>query len=538
MTNPTDSLPDCLPECVAARDARNSMTQHEKNAEDFKQRRSGEGVFYATGLGETQVGVGESRRLVPVEYGLIREATQDFGDGKGTAWVETDPALRLSTGPCRGSRRLHRLGANSDWNVRAWGHMPLDWNEPRVNGAVLPIATNRIDPSLPASRWNPKGKTVARHFHVQWQYKITGAEKSLLFQHPTYWLDPVLAAAHNAKGARIGLHVNKLVFITGGQSSDQVAVNFQRLAGGIKTLFYNGNSTQGISPQLVTDLLVPDEWFTFELLMSDQIDPAANDDPVIKATTRGGLGYPRFVALWMARYGEPAQLVGYTNHDPKNQGPAMVPSRLTDDRPCVFKYQDANVDDTSVVPMIVVGEEHGLLDPSKRVFYAVRYLPAVKLKSKGGAADTLRYFTNKNSHFRTGTLPGWGNGHTIGFTSGALATTAYIPKRKDGAALTVSQLKQHQQFEIARTEYAGVQLAAPDGVVDYVHRIELAEDTPVVPRVGDCLVSIMSFPRTHGIERLPGYPEMAWYYDEPIFSAREIPFPHQQGVPLPKPWVE
>ena len=508
-----------------------NFSQAERDA-DFLARRSGPGVFYATGNGETQVGTTQNgRRIVPAEWGLINSGRADCGDGKGAAWVEHDPDLALSSGGVRGIRKIHRLGGNSDWNIRPWGHMPLNWREDRVNGLSLPVATNTVDPALPRSRWNSKGLTVARHFFYSVSVR---AEEAALWERPTYWLSNETMAEFDAKGARPGLHQNKLLFITGGQSSDQVAVTWKPADNDIHCLFYDGNSTNGFNPTLVKGLMQPDRWITFQLMFSDQIDAAANDDKLRRAED-GALGFPRFVALWGAPYGEAPQLIGYTNCG-DDAGPAMVPSRLTDDRPLINKRQDANGDDYASDPNEVLGAAQGFPEPTRESFYIARNRRAMTPVKDGGLAVSTRYFSRKNAHWRAGRLPNYGAGHPLAFTSGALAGLEFLPThRVNGRKLNAEELRRHKQYEIASTEYAGRSVVI-NGEDCPVHLVRLAEIPPIAPAAGDGVIIGLGTTSRTGTERLRHYPDARMYYAEPTLSTRWIPFPHQPDVPMPRAW--
>jgi hypothetical protein len=519
--NVTESLPDCLPECKAARDERNAILS---NDDDFRRRRAAPGVFYADGVGELQVGIEGSRIILPSQPGFIKAATHDCGDGKGSVYMEHDPAIALSSGGARAARRVWRLsGGNTDWNVKPIQYGPLNHLEPRLDGTMLPVIEHRVDPNLPASKTNPKHKPVLRHAYFQWAFR---AEKDMFWTAPTYWLLPETMAEFGAKGARIGLHQNKLVFFTGGQSSDQVAMTWKAVPRRLSTLCYDGNSTQGFDVG-EDDFFVPDEWYTFECLISDQYDAPINDD-VRRPAVKGPIGYPRFVAYWGARYGEKPQLLGYTNwQHPDKRGPSAIPSRWTDDRNPIFKRQDANIDDYGLFAGRVIRVI------SRREFLVVKDMRARDPKSSGGIADTTRYHARKNLHWNPGRLQNWAAGHPLAFSGGANSALAYVPKHPIlGRALTADELRVHMQFEVVESQFTGEYV---DGVE--VHRIVLDQDAPAPIAEGDAVVISLSMHKSAGVvKNIPGHAETAYYYAEPIVSTKPIDFPHQRGVPLPVAW--
>ena len=514
----TESLPDCLDECKAARDARNAVLS---NDDDFRRRRAGKDVFYADGVGELQVGVGDDRRIIESDPGFIKAATSDRGDGKGLVYLEHDPAIALSSGGARATRRIWRLnGGNTDWNVKPIQYGPLDYLTPRLDGTMLPAIEHRVDPALPDSTVNKGHKPVLRSGWIQWSFR---AEKDMLWTAPTYWVTNEQRDEFGMKGARQGLHQNKLVFFTGGQSSDQVAMTWNARERRLRCLCYDGSSTQSFDVG-EPDFFVPDQWYTFEAFISDQYDAPVNDDKR-RPAARGPLGYPRFVAIWGARYGEKPQLLGYTNKQhPDKRGPSAIPSRWTDDRNPIFKRQDANIDDYSLCAMRVVRVV------SPREILVVRDPRAKILKSKGGIADTTRYHADKNLHWNPGRMPGWAAGHALAFTGGANSAAAFIPKHPIlGRALSSDEIRSFMQHEIVESEFTGEYV---DGVE--VHRFVLDRDAAAPIAVGDGVMVNLAMHKNAGVVKsIPGHAETAYYYAEPIFSAGPVDFPHQPGVPLP-----
>jgi hypothetical protein len=348
----------------------------------------------------------------------------------------------------------------------------------------------------------------------------------MLWTAPTYWLMPEVMAEFGAKGARIGLHQNKLVFFNGGQSSDQVAMTWKARPRLLSTLCYDGNSTQGFEVG-EPDFLVPDEWYTFEALISDQYDAPVNDD-VRRPAVKGPIGYPRFVAYWGARYGEKPQLLGYTNwQHPAKRGPAATPSRWTDDRRPHFKRQDANVDDYGLFG----GRVTRVL--SRREFLAVRDPRAKTLRSKGGIADTTRYHPAKNMHWNPGRMQNWAAGHALAFSGGANSDAAYVPKHPIlGRKLTADEVRSYLQFEVVGSEFIGEYV---DGVE--VHKFTLDQDAPAPIVEGDAVMMSLSMHKSAGVVRgIPGHAETRYYYAEPIVSADWVPFPHHPSGPMP--WLD
>jgi hypothetical protein len=478
-------------------------------------------VFYADGLGELQVGTGADRKIIPTNPGFIKAATNDCGDGKGNVYMEHNPAIALSSGGARATRRVWRLnGGNTDWNVKPFQYGPLNQLEPRLDGTMLPAIEHRVDPTLGEAYFNTNNIPVARHIYIQWAFR---AEKDMLWTAPTYWLMPETMEAFGAKGARVGLHQNKLVFFTGGQSSDQVAMTWKMRSRQLSTLCYDGNSTQGFDVG-DPDFLVPDQWYTFEALISDQYDAPVNDN-VRRPAVKGPLGYPRFVAYWGAKYGETPQLLGYTNHQhPDRRGPAAIPSRWSDRYNPIFKRQDANIDDYG----LFAGRVVRVL--SQREFLVVKDSRARDPKSSGGIADTQRYHSRKNLHWNPGRLPNWAAGHPLAFSGGANSALAYVPKHPIlGRELTSDEIRSYMQFEVIESQFTGEYV---DGVE--VHRLVLDKEASAPIAEGDAVVISLSMNKTAGVvKNIPGHVETAYYYAEPIFSTKWIPFPHQPNVPEP-----
>jgi hypothetical protein len=519
----SDSLPDCLPECKTAREERNAILS---NDDDFRRRRSGPGVFYADGVGELQVGTGADRKILPSNPGFDPAAARDIGDGKGNVYLEHDPAIALSSGGARATRRVYRLRAgNTDWNVRPIQYGPRDALVPRLDGTLLPAIETRVDPALGVSKINRGHKPVLRSGYIQWAFR---AEEGMLWKAPTYWITAEQRDEFGMKGAREGLHQNKLVFFTGGQSSDQVAMTWKARERQLSTLLYDGNSTQGFTVG-EPDFLVPDQWYTFEAFISDQYDAPVNDDKMRKAVA-GPIGYPRFVAYWGAKYGEKPQLLGYTNHQhPARRGGAAIPSRWTDDRNPIFKRQDANSDDYGYYGGRVIRVI------SQREFLVVRDSRARNLKKDGGIADTTRYHSRKNMHWNPGRMPGWAAGHQMAFSGGANSALAYVPKHPIlGRDLNAEEVRGYMQFEVIESQFTGEYV---DGVE--VHRFVLDQDAPAPIAEGDAVMLSLSMNKSAGVVKsIPGHPETAYYYAEPIFSTHWVDFPHQPGIKGAEDWVE
>lgn len=498
---------------------------------DWRRRATDPSVYYANNIGELFAG-GLVQTPNP---GIITAGGKDIGDGKGMAWVERSD-IALSGGACRGMRVVHRLaGGDSNWNFKPYAHMPKGVTRPGRDGVERPVVETRVDPAiLTKSKYNPRLLPVMRRSFFQIAFR---AERGVLWEKPWYWLSAGQMAEHGAKGARHGLHVNKLFFWTGGQSPDQIATNWHHTTQALKVLFYEGNSSTSSWEPLKTGFLEPDQWYTLEIFIEAQHEGFINDDKSRRSVPGGD---PVFVAMWAAKYGDAPELLGYTA--PWGEpGPGWIPSRLNDDRNPLINYQDANVDDYSSAGFIVIGPEQGGIDPTPYEFSVAKYAPAHARKLGGAApcATSRRYYKpDLNQHWNPGRLPNWGAGVALGFTSGALTEDRFVPRHPIlDRALTSKELQSYKQAVILRTDYEGHSVVLPNGTSAEVHRVRLEQPLPIAPAAGDCLVIGGRMQKGMGTERMPGFPDARMYHDELIASIDPIDFPHQQGVPLPMPWL-
>lgn len=267
---------------------------------DYTTRAEMPGVFYATNWIERRRGAQgytsadgtlTDQELDPTYYQTNpahSDRSNDVGDGLGTNWIETDAAIAGPVGgACYGIRRLYRVSSRSvDGAVIApWGKMPVNYiggadsaegypgyhigeKGTAGEGQRFKYVETVSDPLLGTATFNTTNRPCGRHFYLQFLIRL---DRDLMWYRERH-----IRGSHLA-GAGAGL-LNKLVFVTGGQTSDQVAIVNGNMIGLLRPYFQNGNANPGWK------LVRPHKGYPDEDFWCPAIDNAASGEPVASST--------------------------------------------------------------------------------------------------------------------------------------------------------------------------------------------------------------------------------------------------------------
>jgi len=243
--------------------------------EDWLARSRGDGVFYAINFSEIIEGTPtgtwaidrttKARRVrtmdvigeLPVSKKLIDANRWNLTqlDGKGEFWLETNPAIALSGGRALGVRNRNRwrIASPTDYTIPAFDYVPLDYSgaDPYSTGVTNlrrgikgTVGEGKTDlkyvetatSGLKSTR-NPLNEPVCRQFYFQVQLYTP---RRSVHGRPRPW------AWNSMPGAVTDFNQNiKLLFVTGGQSTDQIAVTMYG-PGVLHGFFYHGSGVTDI----------------------------------------------------------------------------------------------------------------------------------------------------------------------------------------------------------------------------------------------------------------------------------------------------
>jgi hypothetical protein len=634
---------------------------------DYLIRASAPGVFFATDWTERRVGcpgylsadgLQTGQQHDPTYYLTNKVTTsgrdRDAGDGLGTNWRETSPEITSAVGGAAyGIRRLYRINPRSSEGaiIAPWSKMPRDYvgvdaaagfpgfrrgeKGTAGEGARFRYVETERDTSLPSPSNNPTNAPCARHFYLQFQIRLS---RDLLWYKERWVRGKHLAGSTPTQS-------NKLVFVTNGQTSDQVAVINGGTIGRLRPYFQNGNATPwwqltrvhkgrderffcpaidnaasgepaaasttpydsmlrrygpawgdnqmnrpaqaswaatiadpelplwrdthvlppeaeayGLDPfdanllsapwrrypyggfseavkkympdlnipaETWTGFLEPDRWHVVEILVSDQYDAPVNDSALRPAQKTPCS--PRFVALWAAPLGEPLRLLGYTNQG-NDVGPAADPSRINDNKPVLFKWQESDFDNICYSGWMVIGPSYhpAAMAPTDTQFDVILYNDI----SRSGLRQTGVYSTNNNRTSEWAAVDGWGDDSTLGFCRGELSKPQYEPSLPNTDDATLGQW---QQAEILSSRLINATATAPDLAERQIHRITLRAPLPVVPVASTGPSDIQDGVIAHHVNDRKSQ-DKRLYYGPIIFSCDPIPAPGHLDKALPTPW--
>jgi hypothetical protein len=200
----------------------------------------------------------------------------NYGDGKGCVFLDTEE--RLSGDKSWAMRHVHRFAQSGELFVNPYQYAPLNYTlgfdgvlglsnrRYGLGGQVLKyIETERgtglVDSKGNLSTFNPDSnpRPVVRHCYIQWAMKV---DASIIWgrQQP-YLISSAQRTFYAPLAGNSSTQQNKFVFVTGGQTMDQVAITTDRKTGIIK--FYLQGSGNDSPDKERTDSLAYRTWSTY-----------------------------------------------------------------------------------------------------------------------------------------------------------------------------------------------------------------------------------------------------------------------------------